>query len=311
MAKPDHIDGYDAAVTEAAERVLVTLLRGLGPWKRSVFLVGGLTPRYLVPAKPPAVPRHAGTGDVDIVVSLEVLGETDAYRTLEENLEAMGFHRATNDSGKLQNWRWIAQVEGGPTMIVELLTEHPDLGGGKVGELPTDGNVSALNIPHSSMVFDHYQTIEITAELLGEKGKVTETVRYADIVTFTCLKAFAFNDRGASKDAHDLVYCLEHGEGGVEAAAASFRQALNGPHRQSIIAAIGALEARFSTDGNGEGFEKDGPVKFARFEDDGDDDGARDRRILRQRRAATIVETLLKALPREIDDSDSMAIAAD
>jgi len=44
-------------------------------------------------------------------------------------------------------------------MIVELLTEHPDLGGGKVKELPTDGNVSALNIPHSSMVFDHYQTI--------------------------------------------------------------------------------------------------------------------------------------------------------
>lgn len=303
MAKPDHIDGYDAAVTEAAERVLVTLLRGLGPWKKSVFLVGGLTPRYLVPAKPPAVPRHAGTGDVDIVVSLEVLGETDAYRTLEENLEAMGFQRATNNSGKPQNWRWIAQVEGGPTMIVELLTEHPELGGGKVGELPTEGNVSALNIPHSSMVFDHHRTIEITAELLGEKGKVTETVRYADIVTFTCLKAFAFTDRGESKDAHDLVYCLEHSDGGVDGALVAFREALGGRHRESIIAAMAALTDRFCTDDKTEGFEKDGPVRFARFEDDGDDDEARNLRILRQRRAATIIETLVGGVRGEIEES--------
>jgi len=301
MAKPSHIDGYDPAVTEAAEGVLVTLLRGLGPWKESVFLVGGLTPRYLVSAKPPEVPRHAGTGDVDIVVSLEILGETEAYRTLEENLEAMGFHRATNDSGKQQNWRWFTRVEHGPTMILEFLTEHLELGGGKVGELTTDGKVSALNIPHSSMVFDHHRSMEITADLLGGKGKATEVIRYADIVTFTCLKGFAFNDRGESKDAHDLVYCLEHGEGRVDAALAAFRGALTGPHRESIVRALNVLHARFCTDDKAEGFEKDGPVKFALFEDDGD--GDRDRRILRQRRAATIVDSLVQPLLHQIKES--------
>jgi hypothetical protein len=296
MAKPAHIDGYDPVVTEAAERVLVTLLRGLGPWKESVFLVGGLTPRYLVPARPPTVPRHAGTGDVDIVVALEILGETDAYQTLEENLEAMGFRRALNQNGNPQNWRWVAQVDDGPTMILEFLTEYPELGGGKVGELPTEGKVSALNIPHSSIVYGHHRTIEVAAELLGGKGKVTETVRYADIVAFTCLKAFAFDDRGESKDAHDLVYCLEHGEGGVEAALGALQDALTGPHRDSILPALEALQARFCTDEKIEGFEKDGPVKFALFEDDGDDEGARDRLILRQRRAATIVESLVLPL---------------
>jgi hypothetical protein len=293
MAKPAHIDGYDPVVTDAAERVLVTLLRGLGPWKKSVFLVGGLTPRYLVAARPPAVPRHAGTGDVDIVVALEILAETDAYRTLEENLEAMGFHRALNQHGKLQNWRWAAQVEDGPTMILEFLTEHPELGGGKVGELPTEGKVSALNIPYSSIVYGHHHTVEVTAELLGGKGKATETVRYADIVAFTSLKAFAFNDRGASKDAHDLVYCLEHGEGGVEGALGAFRDALNGRYRDTIWLALEALKSRFCSDETTEGFEKDGPVKFALFEEDGDEDGGRDRRILRQRRAATLVESLV------------------
>src|SRR5690606_611803 len=51
MAKPATLDGYSDQYTLDCERVLVTLLRGLGPWKDSVYLVGGLTPRYLVPAR--------------------------------------------------------------------------------------------------------------------------------------------------------------------------------------------------------------------------------------------------------------------
>jgi hypothetical protein len=73
MAKPATLDGYSDQYTLDCERVLVTLLRGLGPWKDSVYLVGGLTPRYLVPARPPAVPAHAGTMDVDIVIDLQIL----------------------------------------------------------------------------------------------------------------------------------------------------------------------------------------------------------------------------------------------
>ena len=78
MVKPATIDGYADQYTVNCERVLVTLLRGLGPWKESVFLVGGLTPRYLIPARPPAVPAHAGTLDVDIVIDLQILTNTEA-----------------------------------------------------------------------------------------------------------------------------------------------------------------------------------------------------------------------------------------
>jgi hypothetical protein len=61
MAKPATFDGYSDQYTVDCERVLVTLLRGLGPWKESVYLIGGLTPRYLVAERPPVVPAHAGT----------------------------------------------------------------------------------------------------------------------------------------------------------------------------------------------------------------------------------------------------------
>lgn len=63
MVKPPIAAGYQNVVTQNCERVLVTLLRGLGPWKDSVYLVGGLTPRHLIQARPPDVPAHAGTGD--------------------------------------------------------------------------------------------------------------------------------------------------------------------------------------------------------------------------------------------------------
>lgn len=89
MAKPATLDGYSDQYTLDCERVLVTLLRGLGPWKDSVYLVGGLTPRYLVAARPPVVPAHAGTLDVDIVIDLQILADTEAYHTLEDNLKKM------------------------------------------------------------------------------------------------------------------------------------------------------------------------------------------------------------------------------
>ena len=96
MVKPATFDGYSDRYTRDCERVLVTLLRGLGPWKESVYLVGGLTPRYLVKSRPPVVPAHAGTLDVDLVIDLQILADTEAYHTLEDNLKKMAFERATN-----------------------------------------------------------------------------------------------------------------------------------------------------------------------------------------------------------------------
>ena len=130
MEKPATLDGYNDQYTVECERVLVTLLRGLGPWKESVFLVGGLTPRYLVAARPPEVPAHAGTLDVDIVIDLQILADTAGYRTLEENLRAMNFERSTNERGQRLSWRWQTRTETGALMVVELLADAPEIAAG-------------------------------------------------------------------------------------------------------------------------------------------------------------------------------------
>lgn len=297
MAKPTTLDGYSDQYTIDCERVLVTLLRGMGPWKESVCLIGGLAPRYLVPARPPAVPAHAGTMDVDIVIDLQILADTKAYRTLEDNLKAMGFERAENAERQKLSWRWQTCTEHGATMILELLADAPELAGGKVQPLPTDGTISALNIPHSSMVFDLYEIAEIQAELLGGNGIVTESVKYANLVSFTCLKAYAFDQRYERKDAHDLIYCIENAPTNLDAAAEVFRDQLRGKHGAVIQEALTILRRRFSQDDKVEGYLKDGPVAVARFElGDGNEPDQREVRALRQRQVSDLIDQLLKRI---------------
>ena len=297
MAKPATFDGYNDQYTSDCERVLVTLLRGLGPWKDSVYLVGGLTPRYLVKARPPVVPAHAGTMDVDIVIDLQILANTDAYHTLEENLKKMGFERAENDRQQKLSWRWQARTEHGALMVLEFLADAPEIAGGRVQPLPTSGTISAINIPHSSIVFDLYEVTEIEAELLGGDGIAVEKIKHANLISFSCLKAFAFDQRFERKDAHDLIYCLEHAAGGADAVARAFRQALDGKHSDVVKNALDLLRVRFAQVGETEGYRKDGPVAVAKFElGEGDEPEQREARALRQREASDIIAQILSRI---------------
>lgn len=45
MATPATCDGFSDTYTLDCERVLITLLRDLAPWRDSVHLSGALTPR--------------------------------------------------------------------------------------------------------------------------------------------------------------------------------------------------------------------------------------------------------------------------
>ena len=300
MVKPATIDGYNEEYTIDCERVLVTLLRGLGPWKESVFLVGGLTPRYLVRARPPEVPAHAGTQDVDIVIDLQILIDTAGYRTLEENLRAMGFERSMNDRGQRLSWRWETRTENGALMVVELLADAPEIAGGRVEPLPTEGNISALNIPHSSIVFDLHNVAEIRTELLGDAGIAVEEVKHANLVSFTCLKALAFDQRFERKDAHDLIYCIEHAEEDPDGTAQMFREAMEGEHGAVIGDCLSILRNRFAQDEDVEGYRKDGPVAVARFElGEGGEAVQREARVLRQREVSSLIEQLLARIGLE------------
>ena len=122
-------------------------------------------------------------------------------------------------------------------------------------------------------------------------GSQPSNIKHANLVSFTCLKAFAFDDRGERKDAHDLIYCIEYAPDGPDGVAEMSRQALAGKHGAVIEDALAILRKRFAQADRIEGYRKDGPVAVARFEIDEDADP--DRRVLRQREASDVIEQLL------------------
>lgn len=91
------------------------------------------------------------------------------------------------------------------------------------------------------------------------------------------------------------MYCIEHSDGGIQAAAESIRRELEGKHGATVRKALDVLSRRFTTDPHTEGYRKDGPVAVAKFElgEDDADPAQRESRLLRQRIASELIESLL------------------
>ena len=115
----------------------------------------------------------------------------------------------------------------------------------------------------------------------------TEQVRHANLVSFTCLKALAFAQRFERKDAHDLIYCIDHAPEGLDAVSEAFRQARDSEHGDVIDLTLEVFHRCFVGDDRIEGHRKDGPVAVARFE------LGEEARLLRQRQVTEVIEELL------------------
>ena len=75
------------------------------------------------------------------------------------------------------------------------------------------------------------------------------------MVSFTCLKSFAFDQRFERKDAHDLIYCIEHAAEGLDAVGEAFRKERDGKHGAVIQASLAILRNRFAQDDKTEGLD--------------------------------------------------------
>ena len=125
---------YDERGTELCERALVTVVGDAGFWGRSLYLVGGLVPRYLVGAVVPPTPVHVGSRDVDLAVAFAVDGfDATGYETLERNLRDGGFKQAPNEDDP--EFRWRRTVDG-RDLVLEFLCDTDEVPRGP--ELPAE-----------------------------------------------------------------------------------------------------------------------------------------------------------------------------
>lgn len=272
--KPTRAADYPPASADICERTLVSLLRGIGPWKHSIVLVGGLAPRYLVDQHPSGneIPPHIGTLDIDLVIGVNSIEDVEAYATLEKNLKRLGFERGRNQAGNARHFQWRKRIDERQTVLIDLLQDAEDDLGGQSWTLPGERRLSALGIPGAQLALDDFIEIQVTAELLEDRGIATETIRVCGIVPFLVLKLRAYDDRFEIKDAYDIIYCVMHYPGGPHAIGRLFaEQVVAQQDAQQVCDAVEILRKRFGSTGGVPGSEKDGPVSYARFLAEPDD----------------------------------------
>lgn len=241
MSRREHYSDYDEETTARCERALVTLLGDLGPWRERIYLAGGLAPRYLVGRLPEGARAHVGTADVDLVIGLALGDETpETYRTLQNNLEKAHFEQ------KDPSFRWARDVEG-VTVFVEFLCETDEVEPGRIfrpkGEF-TGSKLGAFNVRGAHLVRDDFIEHEIEGERLDGGGRSKVTVRVANLLPYTVLKIFAFQDRHENKDAYDLVFTLLNHEGGPRAVGRASAASPVAAHPQ-VKEALALLGERF------------------------------------------------------------------
>lgn len=276
MSPRQYHSDYDEETTGRCERALLTLLGDLGPWRERIYLAGGLAPRYLVGQLPEGARAHVGTTDVDLVIGLALGDETpETYRTLKNNLEKAHFAQ------KEPSFRWARDVDGIP-VVVEFLCETDEVEPGFIfrpkGE-STGSGLGAFNVRGAHLVRDDFVERDIEGERLDGGGRSKVTVRVANVLPYTVLKIFAFQDRHENKDAYDLVFTLLNHGGGPREAGSAARSSAVARHPQ-VDEALALLEERFQH------VRQDGPNAYASFLAAPDDDDERAR--LRQEAVATV-----------------------
>ncbi len=282
MSDREHHTDYDEATTARCERALVTLLGDLGPWRERIYLVGGLAPRYLVGQLPEGAPAHVGTTDVDLVIGLALGDETsETYETLQKNLENAHFEQ------KEPSFRWTRVVDG-VTVAVEFLCETDQVEPGRIYRPKAQGEytgpkLGAFNVRGAHLAREDFVEHEIEGDRLDGGGQSRVSVRVANVLPYTVLKIFAFQDRHENKDAYDLVFTLLNFEDGPRAAGIAARKSPVAEHPQ-VEEALTLLGERFCD------VDQDGPNAYASFLARPDDDDEKAR--LRQQGVATVREFL-------------------
>lgn len=249
---------YDEQGTELCERALVTLIGDAGFWGRSLYLVGGLVPRYLVGTVAPPVPAHVGSRDVDLAVAFAVDGfDATGYETLERNLRDGGFTQAPGEGDP--EFRWRRTVEG-RDLVLEFLCDTDEVPEGRNFK-PRSGAGSrfqALNVAGVRLLPADHRLVGVEAERLDGGGLSAVEIRVAGLAPFLTLKIRAFTDRHHDKDAYDLIFTLLNYADGPDAAG---KEIAASPviGDALVVDALGRVRERFAEPAH------DGPVAYGRF----------------------------------------------
>lgn len=236
----------------------------LGDLLDEIIVVGGVVPSLLVDQAKAQEP-HVGTTDLDLALSLSVLDE-EKYRDISGRLRDAGFKPVTKADGKIVRQTWEMTGKLG-RITIDFLIPCSDKADPKRLLQDLENDFGAIRTRGLELAFVDRRSVEVDG-LTIEGDRAKRTVQVAGLGAMLVLKAFAFDNRGAEKDAYDIYYLL-HEFGVDDAVEALSRCVADKDNATDVKDALALLKRDFSdSDGVGAG-------SVARFMNDESNDDLR------------------------------------
>ncbi len=210
---------YDPSLVPLILGQAAEVVRALSFAGGHLTIIGGLVPQLLVPVVETGLAGHVGTLDLDMCMSVTMLGgDVGEYENLEDGLKKAGFEVMREDS-KPVSWRWR---RSNTKLVVEFLCPVPADGSKRAGQLhrpggPIAGKLSALVLDAGDLIAADTRVVKRKVELT--KGALEFEFRVAGPLSWLVAKTDALERRDKNKDAYDIVWLCECWPGGQAALA--------------------------------------------------------------------------------------------
>ena len=258
-SKPSSSDGYGGGQLGRVRQTCIPMATKLGDLLDEIVVVGGLVPYLLVDQEnlPSDLEPHAGTMDLDMGLALAILNQ-ERYRELGIRLRDAGFKPDVNDQGNRRFQSWI--TGGDHPVAVDFLIPPTDQTGEGGTLLHIESDLAAIVTPGLALAFEDRCRKELSGTI-PSGARATRNIPVCGPGAFTVLKALAFGNRTANKDAYDLFYAWR----GVGIPKVAERLAVLQPNPY-IDEALSVIEMDFCN------HDGPGPIGTAHFITQGRDD---------------------------------------
>ena len=208
--EPQSANDYDDRTSAAVKSVLVEIGQILGSFQGKFAVIGGAVPWLLLSESDM---RHIGTGDVDLSLDAEALGDGE-YARLVESLQAQGYNQLDN-LGRFQLARTVPSRDGGPDIdvVVDFLMPR-DVEIAK-NTPPLISNFAVQRADGADLALKFYQMVAIDSEM-PDGGHNRVHIAVASIPALLAMKGYAIANRQKPKDAYDIYICIRNFPDGLD-----------------------------------------------------------------------------------------------
>ena len=218
--EPQSANDYDDRTTAAVRSVLVEIGQILGSFKGKFAVIGGAVPWLLLSESD--MP-HIGTGDVDLSLNAEALGDGE-YAQLVESLQEQGYNQR-EDMRRFQLVRTVPARDGGSdiNVVVDfLMPRDVDI---VKNTPPLISNFAVQRADGADLALKFYQMVAIDSEM-PDGGHNRVHIAVASIPALLAMKGYAIANRQKPKDAYDIYFCIRNFPDGLDALVAETKPLL-------------------------------------------------------------------------------------